>query len=128
MRTAMRPGGSDTAVELAFSLFLFPLGSALFFECLGRLLLVFFLSIHAFAHDSHSSVLKKTGNPSANLQVLAGRPTLSFRVNILRSTVRGGFGGFSLTLVIRNSRPATKTFCSILNISFGMPSGKSTKL
>jgi hypothetical protein len=39
---------------------------------------------------------------------------------------RGGFGGFSLTRLMRSSLPATRTFCNSLNIGFGMPSGKST--
>jgi hypothetical protein len=54
-------------------------------------------------------------------------------LNILRSPClpvesRGGFGGFWLTRLMRSSRPATRTFCKSLNICFGMPSGKSTKL
>jgi hypothetical protein len=55
------------------------------------------------------------------------------RLSIFRSVCRpdeslGGLGGFSLTRLIRSSRPTTRTFCKSLNICFGMPSGKSTKL
>src|SRR5260221_5614372 len=43
---------SEERRSLPSGLFLFPLGGALLFQRLGRFLLVFLLSIHAFAHDS----------------------------------------------------------------------------
>jgi len=78
---------------------------------------------------NHQSLLLRTG---------AGRRFNIFRADrgspwrgmarIVPVDAFGGFGDFSLTLLIRNSRPATNTFCSNLNICFGMPPGKSTKL
>ena len=57
----------------------------------------------------------------STLEVVKKRGQLICGVNV-------GLGGFSLTRLIRSSRPATRTFCKSLNIWFGMPSGKSTKL
>src|SRR6202044_558425 len=112
----------DWLLRSASGLLLLPFPPALLFQRLGRFLLVLFLSIHTLAHDS---LLAKVNSID---QFLVLR-----RLNILRSPCRpvesrGGLGGFSPTRLMRSSRPTTRTFCNSLNICFGMPSGKSTKL
>src|SRR5579863_5506940 len=118
---AAPPGAClEDRLRSASGLPLLSLRSPLLFQRLGRFLLVLFLSIHTLAHDS---LLAKV-NSSYQFFVLR-------RLNILRSPCRpvesrGGLGGFSPTRLMRSSRPTTRTFCNSLNISFGMPSGKST--
>src|SRR5260221_1520965 len=185
---------SEERRSLPSGLFLFPLGGALLFQRLGRFLLVFLLSIHAFAHDSTPLVnwkkspaalivpcpsldgtlradlrsskraparlsdisfvsagkkrgfcqlrskrmqVQKAKRSELNDQSFLARDGVIRRLSILRSLrspilsgpagPRGGFGGFSSTLLMRNSRPATSTFCNSLKTCFGIPSGKSTK-
>jgi len=119
--------GSSDPPRSAARGFLFFLRGALFLQCLGRFLFLFFLSVHTFTHDSLLGVVRPVDHHFFGLRVLnilrgGGRPACRPLLS------RGGFGGFSLTRLMRISRPATRTFCKSLNICFGMPSGKSTKL
>src|SRR6266404_8655127 len=118
-------------------LLLFLLGGPLLFQRLGRLLLAFLLSIHALAHDSllmsftdahHILALRRLNVLRPACRRSEGGPPVFRPLGCRPVASRGGLGGFSLTRLMRSSRPTTRTFCRSLNICFGMPSGRSTKL